>query len=145
MLADWYHDPECRCGILPGGAPAPAQIGVPARVRLLSQQIDVVLTENPTIVHAHDNEGEPLEQEVTGSWNPDQSRITLDTTMGFERTREVFLHENIHAMLRFAQVDKMCEGARLSEEAVVSALAPVMLAWLRDNPQAVRYVTEVQS
>lgn len=117
---------------------------MPTAVRLLSQRIDVTMEPDLQIVHMHDNAGDPMMQSVYGSWSSSESVIKIDTNQGFERMHETFLHENLHAMVQVAQIDRMCDGAGLSEEAVVSALAPILLAWLRDNPKAVAYITEVQ-
>lgn len=114
----------------------------PPDVTLLTQRITVEMTENLTITHAHDGEGDPWVQEVYGAWNPDKSLIRIDAGMGFERQRETFLHENLHAILEVSQVERMLSGASLPNEAVVAALTPVLLAWLRENPVALAYLTE---
>jgi hypothetical protein len=80
-----------------------------------------------------------------GEYSEQEQSITLDQSMGFERMRETFLHENIHAMFSMGQLDTILNNeATELDEHIVSALAPILLAWLRSNPAAVAYLTEVQ-
>lgn len=119
---------------------------LPLHVWLLSQRIDVEAVPN---LHCPD-EGDPEPGEEThlhrayGVYNENEQTITLDDGMRFERMRETFLHENIHAMLAIGQLDSLLTGqdAEGLDEHVVSVLSPIMLSWMRDNPEAVSFLQE---
>jgi hypothetical protein len=125
---------------------------MPKHVTLLSQRI--IVTTEPNLHHQPEPtewvHGEPDEQQhahrAYGVYNEAEQSITLDRGLRFERARETFLHENLHAVLAISQIDSIlsAESDGLSEH-VVSAVAPVLLAWLRDNPHAVAWLQEVQS
>lgn len=71
--------------------------------------------------------------------------IALDDSMGFEKQRETFLHENLHLMFDLSGIDHVLNGQAAGlDEYVASALAPVLMAWLRENPDAIAYLTETQ-
>ena len=94
-------------------------------------------------MEAHEDGAEPHQHRVYGVYDEEHQVITLDSAMGFERQRETFLHENLHAMWAVAQLDGLSPLDGFDEH-LVSALAPVMLSWLRDNPEAVTFLMETQ-
>lgn len=114
--------------------------GLPRRVWLMSQRISVVEEEN---LH-HKDDGDEHGHKAYGVYDEAHQTITLDTDMGHDRRRESFLHEQLHAMFSMAQLDSLLEGnaGHGADEHVVSALAPVILSWLRDNRDVVAYLQE---
>jgi hypothetical protein len=77
-----------------------------------------------------------------GNCDADHERILIQEGMASGATRDTVLHELIHAcfgqgwMIRLKNIDKDLE------EELVEALAPRLLALLRDNPKLVAYLTE---
>lgn len=131
--------------------PGAGLAGLPDVVRLMTQRIDVATAVNlhhgPTPGEWVHEEGaaEPHGHRAYGVYDEAQQVITLDDSLGFERARETFLHENIHALFAISQLDGVIDGQSegLSEH-IVAAVAPVMLSWMRDNPEVMEYLTEVQ-
>jgi hypothetical protein len=123
---------------------------LPPHVWLLSQRINVEAVPN---LHCPDEgepvgpDGEPHLHRAYGVYTEEDQTITLDDGMQFERMRETFLHENLHAMLAMSQLDTLMNGQAADgfDEHVVSVLAPVMLSWMRDNPAALAFLQEKQS
>jgi len=113
----------------------------PASVTLLSQHIGVEFAENLHCECPGHDGAETEEKHAVpcyGYYNKHDQTITLDADLKFERLRETFLHENLHAMLAIAQLDSiMPEGM---DEHVVTVLAPILLSWMRDNPAALTFV-----
>lgn len=117
----------------------------PPVVDLMTQIIGVSLVDHieQTIIGEGD---EAHVHRLYGEYNEYDQRIRLDQSMGFERMRETFLHENLHAMFAAGQLDAILNGEHEElDEHVVSVLAPILLAWLRANPRAVNFLREVQS
>jgi len=118
----------------------------PPFVTLLTQRISVEFAEDLHCEcpgHEGVEGGEPHAAPCYGIYNQHDQTITLDSDLKFERQRDTFLHENLHAMLSIAQLDSiMPEGM---DEHVVTVLAPILLAWLRDNRGAVNFLMEQQS
>lgn len=118
-------------------------MSMPRSVRLLTQRIDVKVA--PHLHHQTEpNEfGETYNHRAYGIYEEATQTITLDKGLAFERARETFLHENLHAILSISGLNEVIPME--AEEHVVGVLAPVMLAWMRDNPRVVNWLTEVQS
>lgn len=123
---------------------------LPNRVTLLSQTILVSAVPNLHVpsdgwVHEGDIPDDTHMHKAYGTYNEAEQSITLDDSLAFERIRESFLHENLHAMMAVTQLDSLLEAQSVGfEEHTVSSLAPVLLSWLRDNPQAVAFLSETQ-
>ena len=119
---------------------------LPTRIMLLSQHIRVETAPNLHMPVEGGMDGDHLHR-LYGNYSEPTQVITLDDALAFERKRETFLHENLHAMCSITQLATILEDGLGSggEEHVVSVLAPVMLAWLRDNPYAVEFLQEVQA
>jgi len=115
---------------------------LPTHVRLLSQRIDV-REEGELHMEAHEDGAEPHQHRVYGVYDEEKQVITLDAAMGFERQRETFLHENLHAMCAVAQLDGLSAMEGFDEH-WVSSLSPVMLSWMRDNPAVMKFLMETQ-
>lgn len=122
---------------------------MPDRVRLMSQTIHVEQVDNlhtPSGEWVHEGDEPAHTHKAYGVYEEAPQVITLDADLGFERVRDTFLHENIHAMLAIVGLDALLEGS--SEglgEHLTSVLSPVLLSWLRDNPVAVEWLQEVQA
>jgi hypothetical protein len=106
----------------------------------MSQRLSV--TVEPALHHTE--EGAEHAHRAYGVYDEANQSISLDTDMGHERQRETFLHENLHAMLAIGQLDSVLdsESGHGASEHVVSVLSPILLAWMRDNPNAVNYLRE---
>ena len=71
--------------------------------------------------------------------------ITLDSKMGAEMMRETFLHESLHAMFALGRLDTVLDNeAHGIAEHLVATLAPILLDFIRSNPDAVEFLQEVQ-
>lgn len=120
--------------------------GLPPHMRLLSQR--VTITTAPNLHHmqeSHEDGEEGHAHRAYGVYDEGAQVITLDDSLGFERARETYLHESLHGMLAISQLDGLIEGqAEGLAEHIVSALSPVLLAWVRDNPDSVAYLQTVQ-
>jgi hypothetical protein len=81
-----------------------------------------------------------------GIYNEADQTMSIDDDLGFERERETFLHENIHALIAATQLDTMLADEMPGfDEHFVSALAPIMLSWIRENPATIAYLQETQA
>jgi hypothetical protein len=77
-----------------------------------------------------------------GETYPEHLRIYLADSLAPTREREVLLHEAFHAVWQGTSLRTEESGLGGYEEQVISALAPVLLDLLRDNPEFVAYLTE---
>lgn len=130
-------------------------MSLPKSMRLLTQKI-VVTTEpdlharfedtSPKSETDRDGDGEPHIHACYGVYSEAEQSITLDAGLHFERQRETLLHESLHAMLAVGQLDALMAGSMEGfDEHLVSALAPILLSWMRDNPDVVVYLIECQA
>lgn len=117
---------------------------LPRYVWLLSQRIKVATA--PNLVMPVEGDADDHSHRLYGNYDEPTQTITLDSELSFERKRETFLHENLHAIFSIGQLDSILEGGlgHGGEEHIVSTLAPIMLAWIRDNPYAIAFLQEVQ-
>lgn len=75
-----------------------------------------------------------------GDSRPDQLLIRLDTERPHTAVAETLLHEALHCV--WHQTPLRTDGTLDDyEEAIVTALAPVLLGLLRHNPDLVGYLT----
>lgn len=112
----------------------------PASIRLMTQLITVDWVEGLHMPGESDLDEHP--HKAMGVYQMAEQAIFMDVGLGFERERQTFLHENLHAIFAIGKLeDALMDGA---EEHVVGVLAPIMLAWLRDNPKAVAWLMETQ-
>jgi hypothetical protein len=79
-------------------------------------------------------------EDLYGTTDPDTQTIFMHSRLSHDRARVTLLHEILHAC--FHAADYPLSHKR--EEKAVSALAPVLLAVLRDNPHIVTYLIEEQ-
>lgn len=119
---------------------------MPKTVRLLTQRIAVRIASHDlhiveeAVAEGHDH---PTGYQVLGTYDSTTNLIMLDRNMDSDRQKQVFLHENIHAMLDMANLDSILGShAKGLDEHVCASMAPVMLSWLRENPRAVAYLME---
>lgn len=89
-------------------------------------------------VHAHEDWVHEDMMAVLGACDRDRNVISLDPDTGYDRLRETFLHENLHAIITKANLHH--DLLATNEEAVVARLSPLLLQWLRDNPTAVEFL-----
>lgn len=78
--------------------------------------------------------------DVLGACDRDDQIIQLETLgVGFDKLRETYLHEVLHALIGMSGMNR--DVLSESEEVVVNRLAPVLLQFLRDNPSVFTYLT----
>lgn len=81
--------------------------------------------------------------QVLGVCDRDQMVIGMTLDTGWDRFRETFLHENLHAMIAKSGMNNdILHGL---EENVVARLSPILLQFVRDNPRALRFLAEKRS
>jgi len=68
--------------------------------------------------------------------------IRVDDVHGAERTREVFLHELLHAIGHVFGPDHLPQDLDQSKEVYVGATAMGLTAVLADNPELVRFIRD---
>lgn len=116
----------------------------PATMKIVSQVVSV--EEVPDLHQEPDDGHEAHPHRAFGVYEAGVQAIWLDKGLTFERQRVTFLHETLHAILDVGSLEALIDrsaGIGLGEH-VVTALAPLLLAWLRDNPKAVQYLSEKQ-
>ena len=72
-----------------------------------------------------------------GMVNHTEQKIMIDESMSAERQRVTLMHELLHCCTELAHITD-----EDTEEAIVSALAPVIVQAMRLNPDLVAYLTE---
>lgn len=120
---------------------------MPSTVTLLTQTILVATA--PNLMHdphpdeAHEEDDDHHGHRAFGVYNAADQTITLDDGLGGERARETFIHENLHAIFNAAAVDSILDGESLGlAEHIVGNVSPVLFAWLRENPEAIAWITQ---
>jgi Zn-dependent peptidase ImmA (M78 family) len=106
---------------------------LPKVIRLLTQKVEVIAIADLSMADAED---ETHVHDLYGLFEPQTLRIFLDKDQAADRMRETFAHECIHAMLNVAHMEFE------EEEEVVKRLAPVLLAFLRENRGPIAYLQE---
>lgn len=109
---------------------------VPSVVRILGQRFAVEVVDRP--------EGQvltieaPQSHDVLGYCDRSLNKILIrgPRMMAEDKAREVLLHEVLHAIIGTARIDPFGDDEN-AEENLVSQLAPLLLAALRDNPALV--------
>lgn len=82
---------------------------------------------------------EDLRSEVKrGTVDPDRLLIRVDVSAPFTLTADTLLHEILHACWNQTPLRERDED---DEERTVTALTPLLLGVLRDNPDLVAYLT----
>lgn len=78
---------------------------------------------------------------AAGVCGTDTQTVLIDPDLGPDATRETVLHELLHALVDYADLDvRLADVEKALEERVVNSLAPVLLAALRDNPTLVKFL-----
>ena len=75
--------------------------------------------------------------------DPDAEYIVISPRLSVGAAAEYILHESLHAMLDNAGID--IDENEVTEEMVVSALAPRLAAFLADNESAVHELLDMLS
>lgn len=121
-------------------------MAMPKHITLMTQRIRIEQREN--LHHkAEGNDPEDHGHRAYGIYEEAPQLITLDKGLRFERARETALHEQLHAVFAITQLDGLIEEGcgHGAGEHVVATLAPVILAWLRENPDMVSWLQEMQA
>lgn len=123
--------------------------GVPRSVKIMGQRFVVGVTKDLKVaVEAETTTDLPGDGEwhhehelraVNGVCDSDSQVIAIDAGLGDDKTRETFLHENLHAMLSLAGMKGDLDG--VAEERVIKRLSPILLLYLRDNPRVYTFLT----
>lgn len=77
---------------------------------------------------------------VLGVCDRDENVMFMETNVGYDKAREVTLHEVVHAAVGAARLHK--DIIHDHEESVVDRLTPVLLAIIRDNPKLIEFLTD---
>lgn len=78
---------------------------------------------------------------VYGRYQAVASLIELRTDLGDDHTRDIILHEALHAVLYVHGIKDMIGMDDEFEERLLTGLAPALLSLLRDNPALVTALT----
>jgi hypothetical protein len=113
-------------------------MGMPRVVRLMTQRVRIHRVGH---IDIGDMDGHAQGDQAWGVYEGSGPFIVMASGQGGERERHTFLHENLHMMLDLGGLTKMFDDDA-TEEKFTGRLAPVMLAWLRENPSAVKYLLE---
>jgi hypothetical protein len=79
---------------------------------------------------------------ANGETYPERLDILIAEGLAATREREVLLHESLHGLWQGTDLRTEESGLQGYEEQVITALAPVLLDMLRDNPGLVSYLCE---
>ena len=108
---------------------------MPRAIRIVGQRYKVQQQAN---LHVQDHNDE-APTGVDGLMDTTHQIMMIDPTIGSDRLREVFLHESLHAMVNAAGLHRdILEGR---DEQVIKRLAPILLDFLKANPQVYTYLT----
>lgn len=77
-----------------------------------------------------------------GLTGTETQRILLDPQMGPDVERETVLHEAMHGIWYQTLLDRQYRDKQ--EEDIIYTLAPRILELLKDNPELVEYLLEIQ-
>lgn len=123
--------------------------GLPRTITVLTQKFKVGTVKGlkvPTGDVADgvlDHEAEWVHEDtvsVLGVCDRDENVMFMETNVGYDKAREVTLHEVVHAIVGSARLHKdIIHG---HEESVVDRLTPVLLAVIRDNPKLIEFLTD---
>ena len=108
---------------------------LPRKLTILSQAIPVVRV-SALRVDEKDCYG------AFSGWGPliELDADKADKPMGHEKIRSTLLHETLHAMLELGGLCSMFEDE--AEESFISRFGPLLLAFVRDNPNVIFYLQE---
>jgi hypothetical protein len=79
---------------------------------------------------------------VTGQYMDDDRAIMYDNERPYDVVAETLLHEVLHALWENAGLNYLVDSRepKSKGERLITALAPRLLSFLRDNPDFVRYL-----
>ena len=108
---------------------------LPRKVTILTQTVPIVRTSGLKVE----------EKDCYGAfsgWGPliELDADKADKPMGHEKIRSTLLHETLHAMLELGGLCSMFEDE--AEESFISRFGPLLLAFVRDNPNVIFYLQE---
>jgi hypothetical protein len=105
-------------------------VSIPARIRIGAHEYSVRVDQDIGFRGAN------------GETYPERLDIIIAEGLAATREREVVLHETLHGVWQGTNLRTEESGLQGYEEQVASALAPVLLDMLRDNPDLVSYLCE---
>lgn len=108
-----------------------AAVKPPRRIRIGPHTYKVTVNEGPRL------RGEGRR----GDCNPDQCRVAIDPDLPHTMAADSLLHELTHCAWSQSAL-RGSDALDDHEEAIVQALAPLLLALLRSNPKLVAYLTD---
>jgi hypothetical protein len=109
---------------------------LPRSVVVLGQRFKVYHIKDLSLDASHGEHSATLD--VLGICDSDEQVIFIEQAQGKDKTAETFLHENLHAIIAMAGLR---EELADNEEVIVKRLAPIMLDWLRRNPNVYTFLT----
>lgn len=78
----------------------------------------------------------------SGVYYPTRNLMELDEEVKGDHLRGVAVHEALHAIFSVSNLDRLIKDFDKDEETIVTALAPFLLALIRDNKAFVSYLQE---
>lgn len=84
------------------------------------------------------------DSDAVGLTGPETQRILLDPKLGPDVERETVLHEALHGIYFQAGLRLEPWSKDKVEEKIIWSMAPKILELLKDNPELVEYLLEVQ-
>ena len=124
--------------------------GMPRRTRIMGQRFAVQPIKDLKVAEVHVSpgaldasgwqHGEPEVFNVQGLCDADAQVIQIETEgIGFDRFRETYLHEHLHAMMALGGLRDTISAR--DDEVIAKRLAPILLQFLRDNPRVYTFLT----
>jgi len=107
---------------------------LPRVVRILTQRITVQTAKSIDVSDVTGIHGSA----AWGTYEGGKQLITICAGQPHDRERMTFLHENLHALFDYAEVDSMLHD----DEEFITRLAPTLLSWMRENPTVMTYLQE---
>lgn len=114
-----------------------ANVRLPRSVLVLGQRFKVHHIKNLRLDPAPGEHAVHLD--VLGICDSDEQVICIEQLQADDKKAETFLHENLHAILAMAGLRDEFVGDQ--EERIVKRMAPIMLDWLRRNPNVYTFLT----
>ena len=122
-------------------------MSLPSVMFLMSKVITITGEEGLHSPASDAEEGDTHPHKVYGVYDEASESISIDTGVSLSRQQTTLMHEALHAMLGITALDTIMDsqaGSGFSEH-VVTALAPVMLCWLRENYGVHQFLVEEQA
>lgn len=119
-----------------------AVIRFPRKTKVLGT-VYTVSSEAGLMIHSHETGGAQAELDsildVLGLMDDTAQTIVLEKNQGPDRLKVTYLHEHLHAMFSAAGLRDTVDYD--DEEKIVGRLAPIMLLFLKENPNVYTFLT----